>query len=221
MKQRRRSAKFKAINLRIHERLSVREIARQLDANAGTVSRWVKAYPLTPQELSLRRRHASLRAGVIRRKRITGRSISGALLRRCSRCKEFKEDAIFARKSGGSSIGLCPPCKRTLGRKYYERHRLRYRQRATARRKKLQRFLDELKNRPCVDCSQMFPPSVMDFDHRDPSGKAGVVSRMINRVKWAALLAEVKKCDLVCANCHRIRTYMGRAGAHRGLQNPG
>jgi hypothetical protein len=51
----------------------------------------------------------------------------------------------------------------------------------------------------------------MDFDHRDPARKRGEISTMVKRlVPWATILAELAKCDLVCANCHRLRTYKGQ-----------
>lgn len=58
---------------------------------------------------------------------------------------------------------------------------------------------------PCADCGQHFPYFVMDFDHL--GGKVHSISEMRRR-RWTlpALLREIAKCDVVCANCHRIRT---------------
>lgn len=53
-------------------------------------------------------------------------------------------------------------------------------------------------------------------DHRDPSLKTALVTRMAGRVKLKRLLEEVAKCDIVCANCHRDRTFRARADAARG-----
>lgn len=64
--------------------------------------------------------------------------------------------------------------------------------------------VDDLKNAPCLDCGQHFPPVAMDFDHVRGE-KRFFVSRMW-RYSWENVLAEVAKCDLVCANCHRMRT---------------
>ena len=52
----------------------------------------------------------------------------------------------------------------------------------------------------------------MDFDHRDGTTKVSSVTRLINR-SIEVLLAEVAKCDIVCANCHRIRTFERRGRA--------
>lgn len=47
----------------------------------------------------------------------------------------------------------------------------------------------------------------MDFDHRDAATKQHTVTRMVGRATMDAILAEVAKCDIVCANCHRLRTW--------------
>jgi hypothetical protein len=56
----------------------------------------------------------------------------------------------------------------------------------------------------------------MDFDHRDASTKKQQVTRMIGRAGLATILAEVAKCDIVCANCHRLRTYNRRESMRSG-----
>lgn len=64
-------------------------------------------------------------------------------------------------------------------------------------------MLKGLKTGPCVDCGGLFPPECMDFDHR--ADKAFTISK--TPVPADRLMAEVAKCDLVCANCHRLRTF--------------
>jgi hypothetical protein len=51
----------------------------------------------------------------------------------------------------------------------------------------------------------------MDFDHRDPRTKWSAVTRMIGRAGTYRILEEVAKCDIVCANCHRLRTFVRRS----------
>lgn len=63
----------------------------------------------------------------------------------------------------------------------------------------------------CLDCHQSFPGCVMDFDHRDPEQKVGSVSALVrSSTAWDRVEAEIAKCDLVCACCHRLRTYKGQ-----------
>jgi len=57
----------------------------------------------------------------------------------------------------------------------------------------------------CVDCG-VTNPIVLDFDHLHD--KKYNVSRMIHDgFSWAAIKKEIAKCEVVCANCHRIRTH--------------
>ena len=67
--------------------------------------------------------------------------------------------------------------------------------------------VNSLKNRPCVDCGNIFHHSAMDFDHTE-NNKVSSVAWLINNRSWQAVLDEIAKCELVCANCHRVRTYL-------------
>ena len=71
-------------------------------------------------------------------------------------------------------------------------------------------LLAQLRDAPCADCGGRFPFYVMQFDHRDGSSKRGLVTRMIGRAGRDRILAEAAKCDVVCGNCHRMRTYTRR-----------
>ncbi len=62
----------------------------------------------------------------------------------------------------------------------------------------------------CVDCKVKYPPFVYDFDHRDPADKLFEVGNSGATKAYAKLLEESKKCDLVCSNCHRLRTHRQR-----------
>lgn len=66
-------------------------------------------------------------------------------------------------------------------------------------------LIDELKSEPCVDCGGKYPPYVMQFDHIGDD-KFRPVSEMTN-YSLEKVLAEISKCELVCANCHAIRTH--------------
>lgn len=71
-------------------------------------------------------------------------------------------------------------------------------------------MLNDLRSVPCLDCGSSFPPWAMEFDHRDPATKSQGVTRMVGRASTQRILAEVAKCDVVCANCHRMRTFRRR-----------
>jgi chromosome segregation ATPase len=62
---------------------------------------------------------------------------------------------------------------------------------------------------------------ILEFDHRDPSAKSFVISDGY-RETLKALKAEIAKCDVRCANCHRKRHAIQRRlqSASRGLSKP-
>lgn len=101
---------------------------------------------------------------------------------------------------------------RERGVKYYHLNHERQLRLALLRRSKaylLKRtFLNKFKDVPCADCGIKYPPYVMDLDHRDWKTKINAVSYMTSR-NWSLvkIKKEAQKCDIVCANCHRIRTY--------------
>jgi len=61
---------------------------------------------------------------------------------------------------------------------------------------------------PCAHCGETYPPCVMDYDHQVPSEKKHNVAHMMGQ-SWQAILKEIDKCVLLCANCHRIKTHIG------------
>lgn len=65
-------------------------------------------------------------------------------------------------------------------------------------------YINKLKGAPCTDCGETFHPDAMEFDH-----VRGEKWRNISRLTSASvdtIRKEIAKCDLVCANCHRVRT---------------
>lgn len=75
---------------------------------------------------------------------------------------------------------------------------------------KKRRFVAEYKNRPCADCGIIYPAPVMEFDHVRGE-KVATISKMLQRnFGMAKLVEEIEKCDVVCANCHRLRTWRTR-----------
>ncbi len=75
--------------------------------------------------------------------------------------------------------------------------------RLSAHKKK--QYLVEHKGGRCFDCNNTFPDCCYDFDHRNPVEKLFGIGGHYGK-PLAELVIEVDKCDLVCANCHRIRT---------------
>lgn len=62
----------------------------------------------------------------------------------------------------------------------------------------------EYKGGECAHCRGVFHPSVFEFHHRDPSEKDFAMSAKGHCRSWEAVKKELDKCDMLCANCHRI-----------------
>lgn len=100
---------------------------------------------------------------------------------------------------------------------YYKNHKSKYvkyhvTSRANQKKTRLRyrkRLWDLKTDKPCVDCGVSYPPYVMDFDHRDRSAKRFNLSKGWNQ-SWESVELEMNKCDLVCSNCHRIRTFRNK-----------
>lgn len=91
-------------------------------------------------------------------------------------------------------------------RKHYRNNKEAYYRNNQIKKLKMYEFVDGLKQVPCKDCDQTFPPCAMDFDHLEGYKKIRTVSSMINYGSWKKLKEEIEKCEIVCSNCHRIRT---------------
>jgi len=73
-----------------------------------------------------------------------------------------------------------------------------------ARLRRKEKVDDYKASKGCEDCGNA-DPRVLDLHHRDGSDKEGEIASMKVRVGWKRLEEEMKKCDVLCANCHRIR----------------
>lgn len=111
------------------------------------------------------------------------------------------------------------PRNREAKLRHYHANKTQYLERQAAKTHKIRKWLDEQKSVPCADCGQSYPSYVMDFDHRDPSIKLGGV-RQLATYGWKKVQAEIAKCDVVCANCHRERTWGASQMGRQRLPNP-
>jgi hypothetical protein len=72
----------------------------------------------------------------------------------------------------------------------------------TENRQRLYAYLSE---HPCVDCGET-DVRVLEFDHVRDNKSANIAGLLNNAVSWSTIEKEIAKCDVRCANCHRIKT---------------
>ncbi len=128
--------------------------------------------------------------------------------RLCSKCKVTKpiEEFNFRFRATGVRLPYCRECGKELTRDHYQRNKRQYIARSIRAKERRREYLRQAKSRPCVDCDVQYPYYVMDFDHREGEEKLFELNR-VNRLTMRAIKQEIEKCDVVCSNCHRERTY--------------
>lgn len=98
--------------------------------------------------------------------------------------------------------------QKEASRKHYLANKQAYLARASAKKLELVEYVRNLKaTTPCADCNKIYPPYVMDFDHLPEYEKIREINKLVHQGASKMLRDEIKKCEIVCSNCHRIRTY--------------
>lgn len=105
---------------------------------------------------------------------------------------------------------MTPEERRVYDRKWYAKHKKRIHSKKRFQnlswQKALRDWMRRMKQSPCKDCGQKFPPECMQFDHVRGCKKASIADLVSSSVAKEMILREIEKCELVCANCHAIRT---------------
>lgn len=136
-------------------------------------------------------------------------------MEKCRNGHLLAEENLYCDKQGRTQ---CRQCRKDASSRFYRNNpgyrrgwdKLVNREDNTRRHREFDRErkaqLVAYKGGKCKDCGGIFPPCVYHFDHINPFDKSFTICekkhRPIEEVK-----KEVDKCDLVCANCHAIRTF--------------
>lgn len=131
----------------------------------------------------------------------------------CAKCDTLKDIEEFgknrAKKDGRAST--CKSCRNGYAQDWYagnsEAHKAAVKNSKSVRKQNVQALVMQyLLDHPCVDCGET-DIEVLDFDHREPSEKTHGIAKLVsNGAAWDKIAAEIVKCDIRCANCHRRRT---------------
>tara|TARA_Y100000310_G_scaffold262645_1_gene272372 strand:+ start:3582 stop:3953 length:372 start_codon:yes stop_codon:yes gene_type:complete len=86
---------------------------------------------------------------------------------------------------------------------YYRNKQKQFDRNADRIRQIARKFANYKRTLKCEFCAEDYP-SCLDFHHRDPTKKEGNICQLVHRGwGWDRLMREVKKCQVLCANCHR------------------
>lgn len=93
--------------------------------------------------------------------------------------------------------------------RYFKENQLKIQGAQNNKRNLFRRRVQEIKeSTPCVDCGLRYPHYVMDFDHLPGVEKKFNVGHTAMASSMEQLEAEIGKCEIVCSNCHRHRSFM-------------
>lgn len=136
-------------------------------------------------------------------------------MKTCTKCLRELPVEEFHKKLGGVQ-STCRQCVKRYGKERYSRRKEEALQANYNNRKELAKFVDSLKNYPCLDCGMTYESFCMDFDHlRDKT--AAVAIMVHNTHSRERILEEIAKTELVCVLCHKNRTKQRvQAGSRSG-----
>ncbi len=130
----------------------------------------------------------------------------------CSKCLQTKPLDEFPIKNSlrGERHAACKDCTAKRSKElYYANREARTAQVAEKRRSyrdKAREFvLSYLSTHPCVDCGET-DPVVLDFDHVRGQKVRNISQMIYGGVSLPTIQEEIEKCEVRCANCHRIKT---------------
>lgn len=136
----------------------------------------------------------------------------------CTKCKLPKVEEEFAwKKRGIRRHSNCRECQRLMKQSHYQSNKGTYAARNVRYKEETRQLIRTLKSKPCVDCKRNYPWPCMQFDHV-ASDKSENVSTLAGHGAKLKALAEAGKCEIVCANCHALRTAT-RAGVWSGVSD--
>lgn len=133
------------------------------------------------------------------------------MIKICPQCKipkELEENFRWRNKTKGTRQSWCKTCMTAYDKKLYDSGNKKLSTRESQKKlrdRNRQYVYNLLAKSLCLDCGNA-DIRVLEFDHRADK-EFGIARMMSNCNSIEAIQNEINKCDIVCANCHRIRTY--------------
>lgn len=130
-------------------------------------------------------------------------------IKRCCTCKLEQDIENFSFKYKESNVrsSECKVCHKAYNNKWYLDNKERVKDNVKRNKTQYIEFFKELKNnKPCLDCAITYPYFVLDYDHVRGEKSFDISMAIAQGYPKSDILKEIKKCELVCSNCHRFRT---------------
>ena len=130
----------------------------------------------------------------------------------CTKCKVEKSITEFRwkNKAKGMMHSQCKDCQKAQEKIHYQESKERQiavKETAQFQKNRNIQLVENARAAGCRKCGEK-RSYVLDFHHRIPAEKENVLAHMIKSSSEENLLAEIAKCDILCANCHREFHYL-------------
>jgi hypothetical protein len=128
----------------------------------------------------------------------------------CGQERDTERDFALKNKKDGTRQRWCKFCQAEANKTHYLKNKQVYLDRAITRNARVntdnkQRLYAYLSSHPCVDCGET-DIRVLEFDHVR-GNKTFTIARLLDHaISWSTIEAEIAKCEVRCANCHRLKT---------------
>jgi hypothetical protein len=129
-------------------------------------------------------------------------------MKTCSKCGETKSLNLFSIKTC-TKDGYQGHCKSCAASYQIEWHQANKSWRGPQIKKRKERLRNQnrvklvtyLQYHPCVDCGET-DPIVLQFDHIKGDKERNISEMVSAGETWYAIVLEIRKCQVRCANCH-------------------
>lgn len=124
----------------------------------------------------------------------------------CTKCCKEKSNFRNRTKSKDGLSSWCADCFKSYDKERYKTldKTKKNNQQKVRRQNNRSKIIEFLKLASCMDCG-IGDWRVLEFDHKDPKTKKFNIADSVC-LSFDSIQNEISKCDIVCANCHRIRT---------------
>lgn len=129
------------------------------------------------------------------------------MTKECASCRIIQDIDQFSKRSASKDgkSSRCKNCNKAYLKNHYQDNKKYYYNKKIKFQDKGKEFMwNFLKDKSCKDCG-INNPLLLEFDHIED--KKYTISRITKTHAPESLLKEISKCEIVCTNCHRLRTY--------------
>lgn len=133
--------------------------------------------------------------------------------KKCSKCLIIKNYDAFHKSKKDGYFSYCKECRKIYDREKYPKIKQKKKENAKIRSIKIRKWLDDFKKeQKCKNCN-LSDFRVLDYHHKNSDKEFNIGDSIRLGYSLEKIKNELAKCECLCSNCHRIKTYEDRITA--------